>query len=134
MDNAIIITDSKVGLPEFKRWSGAVLQMEWEGNSVLHHSDRNDFITLVRDKSLINEYGDNELTEVKQHILYPAFYSVDTNCFKLLKKMVDIIPTRERVLIDNNHGKIMGREQLLKCKSFQDFFIDSVDPSYPRDG
>ena len=131
MDNSIIIIDSKISLSEFKRWSDNTVQMEWEGNYVLHHGDKNDFITLIKDKNLINEYDGKELTEVKAHILYPTFYTIDTNCFQLLKKLVGIIPTHESVLIDNNHGKIMSREELLKCESFSDFFTASVGPNYP---
>ena len=105
------------------------LNLKKEHDNVLHYGTQNHFLSIIQSDAGANEYDDDELAFVKLTIKQPVFFTLDTNCFSLLKEFVTTLPEWINCLIDNDSGRIIDRASMIELTSFDEFLPPTVAKS-----
>ena len=121
MDNVLIITDRNVRLIDLQEWYQDILSFEYESDHVIHYSMPKKFLSIIDDINM-NEFDEAEMYEIKKLIENPRAFLVDTNDLSLLKEFVNEFPEHKSLIIDNDHGRFLSRNELMKCTSFSELF------------
>ena len=121
MDNVLIITDRNVRLIDLQEWYQDILSFEYESDHVIHYSTPKKFLSIIDDINM-NEFDEAEMYEIKKLIENPRAFLVDTNDLSLLKKFVNEFPEHKSLIIDNDHGRFLSRNELMKCTSSSELF------------
>ena len=124
MENAILITDDNVSLDAIATVS--TLNFQREKKDVLHYSTDTHFLSVVYSSAGVDEYDEEELTQIRSKISNPVFFVLDTNSFDLLKRFVSTLPDTFNFLIDNDFGGIIDKKHFERFNSFEELF--SYDP------
>lgn len=124
MKEAILITDSTFDLSDFKLY--AKDSFKFEGTKeleIVHYIPHQleSYFSIVKDNNIFNLMEPNEqeivLSEFKEfNFYYCLFYN-----FHYLQILISSIPPDRKIIIDNDHGRLMKRGEFLGLNSYEEF-------------
>lgn len=124
MKNAIFITDSMFELSDFKLYSKDLFEFENANESEIEYyipHEQESYLSISKDNSmfhLMEPYGQNKI--VSEFVTFNVFSCLFYD-FSYIQKLVASIPSERKVIIDNDHGTIMQREEFLRLNSYEGF-------------
>jgi hypothetical protein len=124
MQEAILIMDSSFGLSDFKLYTTDSFKFEDAKEFEIEHNVPHQFDTyfsILKDNSIFDLMEPNEQSIVSSefemfNIYYCLFYD-----FHYLKILIASIPPDKKIIIDNDHGRLMRRDEFLKFNSYEEF-------------
>lgn len=124
MKEAILITDSTFDLSDFKLYATDSFKFkvakEFEIVHYIPH-EVETYFSIMKDNNIFNLMEPNEqeivLSEFEKfNFYYCLFYN-----FHYLQVLIGSIPPDRKIIIDNDHGRLMKREEFLKLNSYEEF-------------
>ncbi|GEP93585.1 hypothetical protein SAMN05660909_05496 [Chitinophaga terrae (ex Kim and Jung 2007)] len=124
MKDAILITDSTVELLDFKRYARGLFEFEeanefeieyyipYEQESYFSISKDNSMFDLIEpdgQKIIVSEFD-------KFNVFACLFYE-----FGYVQSLIVSIPSDRKIIVDNDHGAFIRREDFLKLNSYEEF-------------
>ncbi|MCW3463670.1 hypothetical protein [Chitinophaga nivalis] len=124
MNDAFLITDSTFKLSDFKRYTeGAIKfddlnEFEIEYNIPEQHKT---YFSVSKDNSIFDMMDPFEQEKVISEFSEFNIFTCLFYDFRYLQTLVASIPPDRKVIIDNDHGKLLKREDFLKFNSYEEF-------------
>lgn len=124
MLDAIIITESTFELSDFKLYTLESFKFENENEFKIEYyipHKQETYFSISNDNSIFDLMESNEQSIVtsefeKFNIYYCLFYN-----FHYLQVLIASIPPDRKIIIDNDHGRLMRRDEFLKFNSYEEF-------------
>ena len=124
MKDAIPITESAVGLSDFKLYTKGALEFEENGESEIVHqilTKDNSYFSISKDNSIFDLMEPDEqaivMSEFDEFNIFPCLF-YDINYLNIL---ISSVPSDRKIIIDNDHGTFMTREHFLNLNSYEEF-------------
>jgi hypothetical protein len=124
MRDAILIAYSTVELSNLKFYAEGVLQFDEISETEIVHQiigDGDSYISVSKNNELF------ELLELEAQRKTKSEFG-EFNIFSCLffdffnfKKLIASIPIDRNIIVDNDHGRLIKREELLKMNSYEEF-------------
>lgn len=124
MKDAFLITDSNFELSDFKLYTENLFEFEEVDEFEIEYyipNKQESYFSISKDNSMFN------LVEPEmQKIIMPEFdmfnfFACLFYDFQYLRNIVNRFPSNRKILIYNDHGRVMGREEFLKFNSYEEF-------------
>lgn len=113
MNSLLLLIDAK------ETWSPETWALENEGHrnagGQVVMEDRSGWISIVRDPTVIDDYDDDDLTQLRSLIDSPVPYVIEwSGELKLPERVLLAVPTEVRAVVDNDHGLIKLLSDLVR--------------------
>lgn len=124
MDNALLITEKEISLINIFEIVSLDLTFVRESDKVINYSCGKFFLSIIDNGQELNknDYEKQELSLINRRIKYPKSFVLDSNNFELISRLVKSLSSKIQLLIDNDYGRILVSEELLKMTSFEELF------------
>lgn len=124
MKKAILITDSTFELSDFELYAKDLFEVEYANESEIEcyiPYKLESYFSISKDNSmfdLMEPYGQRKI--MSEFDTFNVFACLFYN-FSYIRSLVASILSDRKIVIDNDHGTFMYREDFLKLNSYEDF-------------
>ncbi len=124
MRDAFLITDSTFEISDFRLYTMEVFEFEEVDEFEIEYNipyEHESYFSISKDNSMFDLMEPDEQKIIisefdKFNVFACLFYN-----FHYLQKLVASFPSSRKILIDNDHGRIMKRDEFLKLNSHEEF-------------
>lgn len=124
MKDAIIITDSKFELSNFKEYAKSLFKFndanEFEIEYYIPY-EQESYFSISKDNTILNLMENNEKDFITSEFITCNIFACLFYEFNYLKSIVAAIPPERKIIIDNDHGTLMRKEEFLNLNSYEEF-------------
>ncbi|WP_143709171.1 hypothetical protein [[Flexibacter] sp. ATCC 35208] len=124
MKDAIIITDSTFELSEFKVYAKSLFEFKEANESEVEYYipyEQESYFSISKNNTIFNLMENNEQDLIISEFITFNIFACLFYEFSYLKSIVAAIPPERKIIIDNDHGTLMRKEEFLNLNSYEEF-------------
>ncbi|HVI47122.1 MAG TPA: hypothetical protein VM802_19755 [Chitinophaga sp.] len=124
MNDAFLITDSTFELSDFKLYTEGVIKFDVVNEFEMEYNipyQNKTYFSVSKDNSIFDMMDPSEQERVVSEFNEFNIFTCLFYDFHYLQTLVASIPPDRKIVIDNDHGKLLKREEFLKLNSYEEF-------------